>query len=165
MNGKPFTGNVMAKNPVRAFLDSNVILSGLISGGGAPRIILDILTLELPTLVGLTGRYNIIEIERNIRKKAPQALPVYTEYLPKLHLVIVPLPSPAEVAHYHGVIDDKDTPVLASAVKGKADFLVTGDKKHFEKAKYTAGIPCRIVSPNEFLEELAAFMKDEAGSE
>lgn len=154
----------MAKSPVRVFLDSNVILSGLISDTGAPRIILDILTLGLPTLVGMTGRYNIIEIERNISKKAPKVLPIYTEYIPRLHLVIVPLPSYDEVERYHGVIADKDTPVLASAIKGKADFLVTGDKKHFEKAKNAIGNPCKILSPAEFLDELATVLTKATGS-
>jgi len=55
----------MAEKVVRVFLDSNVILSGLISEKGAPRIILDILCLGLPFLTGITGRYNIIEIERD----------------------------------------------------------------------------------------------------
>lgn len=73
----------MAKKAVRVFLDSNVILSGLISDEGAPRIILDILCLKLPFLIGMTGRYNIIEIERNLSKKLPGVLPIYKEYLPK----------------------------------------------------------------------------------
>ena len=148
----------MERKPVRIFLDSNVVLSGLLSSTGAPRIILDILTLSLPGIIGLTGRYNLIEIERNIKKKAPAVLPVYNEYLPKLHLEIVPLPSTAEVAMRSGIIADKDTPVLVSAIKGQADFLITGDKKHFDKAKIRKATPCRIMNPYEFLEELAVIL-------
>ncbi len=148
----------MGKRAVRVFLDSNVILSGLLSSTGAPRIILDILTLELPAITGLTGRYNIIEIERNIRKKAPKILPIYHEYVPKLKLEIVPLPSPADVAKHIGIVHDKDTPVLVSAIKGKTDFLVTGDKKHFKKARKATASLFKIVSPAEFLEELASII-------
>lgn len=148
----------MGRKPVRIFLDSNVVLSGLLSSTGAPRIILDILTLSLPGLIGLTGRYNLIEIERNIKKKAPAVLPVYNEYLPKMHLEIVPLPSVAEVATHSGIIADKDTPVLVSAIKGRVDFLITGDKKHFDRAKIRKAIPCKIRNPSEFLEELAAIL-------
>jgi len=153
----------MEKKPVRIFLDSNVILSGLLSDRGAPRLILDLLSMELPGLVAVTGRYNIVEIERNIRKKAPKALPVYGEYFPKLRIEIVSLPAPAEVAKHRGIVADKDTPVLVSAVKGKADFLVTGDKKHFGQVKVSGLVPFRIVSPSEFLEILAALLKDETG--
>ena len=49
----------MIKRAVRVFLDSNVILSGLFSDRGAPRIILDILSLNLSFITGITGRYNI----------------------------------------------------------------------------------------------------------
>jgi predicted nucleic acid-binding protein len=151
----------MVKKPVRIFLDSNVILSGLISDRGAPRLILDLLSMELPGFVAVTGRYNIVEIERNIRKKAPKALPVYGEYFPKLRMEIVAMPALAEVAKHSGLVADKDTPVLVSALKGKADFLVTGDKKHFGKVKVSGAVPFRIVNPTEFLEILAALLKDE----
>ena len=148
----------MERKPVRIFLDSIVILSGLLSSTGAPRIILDILTLSLPGVIGLTGRYNLIEIERNIKKKAPAILPVYDEYLPKLRLEIVPVPAPADIARYRGIVADKDTPVLVSAIKGRTDFLVTGDKKHFDKIKRRQAIHCRIVNPSEFLEEFAVML-------
>ena len=55
----------MAGRIVKLFLDSNVILSGLLSDKGAPRIILDILSLNLPFLSGLTGEFNLLEMERN----------------------------------------------------------------------------------------------------
>lgn len=153
----------MAKKTVRIFLDSNVILSGLLSDSGAPRLILDVLSMELPHLVAVTGQFNIIEIERNIRKKAPKVLPIYQEYFPKLRIEIVPMPTPAEVTKHIGIIADKDTPVLVSAIKGKADFLVTGDKKHFDKIKKAGTFPFIITNPSDFLEQLAALLKEEQG--
>ena len=45
----------MTKNAVRIFLDSNVILSGLLSDKGAPKIILDILSLKLSFLTVKRG--------------------------------------------------------------------------------------------------------------
>jgi predicted nucleic acid-binding protein len=141
----------MAKKVVKIFLDSNVILSGLLSDKGPPRLILDLLSLELPFLVGTTGRYCLIEIERNLKKKAPEVLSVYKTYLPRLNLKVVPLPRPKELKRFSGQITDKDIPVLASALRGRVDFLVTGDKQHFEKLKVSAGYPFKIVSPAEFL--------------
>ena len=76
----------MAGKRFKVFLDSNVIISGLFSDKGAPRIILDLLCLGLPFLIGATGLYNLVEIERNIMKKMPQVLPLYKEYLPKVNL-------------------------------------------------------------------------------
>ncbi|MCL4491762.1 MAG: PIN domain-containing protein [Nitrospirae bacterium] len=142
----------MPKRKVKAFLDSNVILSGLFSDKGAPRIILDVLCLGLPMLAGMTGQYNIIEIERNLIKKLPDALPVYKKYLPLLNLKIIPLPLPEDVKKLSGHIADKDIPVLVSALKGKADFLITGDKKDFASLRSKGGYPFKILSPAEFLD-------------
>ena len=141
----------MAKKVVKIFLDSNVILSGLLSDKGPPRLILDLLSLELPFLIGSTGRYCLIEIERNLKKKVPEVLSVYRTYLPRLNLRVVPLPRPEEVKRFSGHIADKDIPVLASAFKGRVDFLVTGDKQHFEKLKISARYPFKVVTPAEFL--------------
>jgi len=144
----------MAKEAVRVFLDSNVILSGFISDRGAPRIILDILCLKLPFLQGITGRYNIAEVERNLAKKIPDAIPVYKQYFHELNLKIVPLPSAEEVLNFSGHISGKDVPVVVSAINGKADFLITGDKKDFGKLKMKRDYPFMIVSPSEFLESI-----------
>ena len=142
----------MAKRIVRVFLDSNVILSGLLSDKGAPRTILDLLTLKLPFLVGSTGRYNLIEIERNLEKKMPEILSIYKRYLPKLNLKIIPLPRPEELLEFSGKIANKDVPVLVSAIRSKADYLVTGDKQHFQKLKSTGDYSFKIVTPSEFID-------------
>ena len=141
----------MARDPIKVFLDSNVILSGLLSDRGAPRLILDVLSLRLPVLQGATGKYNILEIERNLAKKMPNLVPIYRKYLPLLDLEIVPLPSPETIEAMAGQSIDKDLPVLASASACRADYLVTGDKKDFAKAKESGEHCFQIVSPAEFL--------------
>lgn len=141
----------MERKKHRVFLDSNVVLSGLFSERGAPRLILDLLTLELPFLAGLTGRFNLIEIERNIRKKMPDAFPVYRFYMPKLKLEIVPAPSPDDLRPLVGSAEDKDLPVLASGLNGKADHFVTGDKRLQACIGRKGRFPFRTVSPTVFL--------------
>lgn len=138
----------------KVFLDSNVILSGLFSDKGAPRILLDLLCMDIPFMQGVTGQYNIVEVERNLAKKIPALLPVYRKYFAQLHMEIVPIPSKEEIRKFLGEIDDKDLPVLVSAIQGRADFLVTGDKKDFDKPKKRGGYLFKIVSPSEFLEKI-----------
>lgn len=142
----------MAREKVRIFLDSNVIISGLFSDRGAPRIILDLLSLGLPLLSGVTGEFNIEEIERNLNKKMPEVLPTYRKYLPLLNLEIIPLPAAKQLAEIKGAVAEKDLAVLASAIQAKADFLVTGDRKDFAKARTIRKDPPRVVSPAELLE-------------
>ena len=153
----------MAKRTVRVFLDSNVILSGLLSDKGAPRTILDLLTLKLPFLVGSTGRYNLIEIERNLKKKMPGILAVYKRYLPKLTLKIIPMPRPEELGEFSGKIANKDVPVLVSAIKSEADYLVTGDKEHFQKLKSKDDYLFKIVTPSEFVDVILPEVLREIG--
>jgi predicted nucleic acid-binding protein len=144
----------MGKKVVRVFLDSNVILSGLLSERGAPRIILDLLSLRLPFLISSTGRYNLIEIERNLKRKIPGLLFLYKAYLPKLNLKVIPLPRPEDVRDFSGQIAEKDIPVLISAMRSKADFLVTGDKQHFGKKKGIDKYPFHVVTPSEFIDSI-----------
>ena len=91
-NEKSYIKRLMGKKVVRVFLDSNVILSGLLSERGAPRILLDLLSLRLPFLIGSTGRYNLIEIERNLKNRMPGIGSVYKRYLPRLNLTVIPMP-------------------------------------------------------------------------
>ena len=145
------------------FLDSNVVLSGLLSDKGAPRIILDLLTLQLPFLVGSTGRYNLIEIERNFKRKMPQILAVYKRYLPRLNLKVISVPRPEELREFAGKITGKDIPVLVSAIRSKADFLVTGDKPHFQRIKLPDGYLLKIVTPSEFIDLILPEVLKEIG--
>ena len=144
----------MGKKVVRVFLDSNVILTGLLSERGAPRILLDLLSLRLPLLIGSTGRYNLIEIERNLKKKMPRLLFLYKAYLPKLNLKVIPLPRPEDIRDFSGQIAEKDIPVLISAIRSKADFLVTGDKQHFGKMKELDKYPFHVLTPSEFIDSI-----------
>jgi putative PIN family toxin of toxin-antitoxin system len=140
------------KRRCKVFLDSNVILSGLFSDKGAPRIILDLLTLDLPILAGATGRYNLMEVERNLKKKMPEAIPIYKKYLPMLRLEIVALPSRSTLIGMAGAIAEKDAPVLASAIACSAEYLITGDKKDFTGLRNMKTYNITIVSPSEFVE-------------
>ena len=144
----------MGKKVVRVFLDSNVILSGLLSERGAPRIILDLLSLRLPFLIGATGRYNLTEIERNLKNKMPALLPLYKTYLPRLNLKAIPLPRPEDLRELSGQIAEKDMPVLISAMRSRADFLVTGDKQHFGKVKEFGKYPFHVLTPSEFVDSI-----------
>jgi predicted nucleic acid-binding protein len=137
---------------VRVFIDSNVLISGLFSDKGAPRLILDILGLDLPRLKAVTSAFNIAETERTLEKKLPAALPAFRSCLSRLGPDIVPLPSRKDIERLAGVTAEKDLPVVASAIQGRADVLVTGDQKHLLKIRRGA-LPFLVLSPGEFLEK------------
>lgn len=150
----------MAENAFRIFLDTNVLLSGFLSITGAPRLILDILASDQSLVEAATGQYNILEVERNVERKLSRLAPVYEEILAKIRLIIVPLPTSAETeeARWAAGAAQKDLAVLVSAANWRANFLITGDKKHFDR--YKAGkeslgdIPFRVVSPAELVDNV-----------
>lgn len=145
----------------KIFLDSNVLISGLFSDKGAPRLILDLLTLHLPFLAGATGRYNLKEVERNLKKKMPAAIPLYHKFFPALKLEIVPLPTHETIRSMAGIIAEEDIPVLASAIACGAEYLITGDKTDFAGLKTAKIYNIKIVSPTEFIETvLPGILKD-----
>ena len=155
----------MQKKENRVFLDSNVILSGFLSDRGSPCIILDLFSLGMPHIHGATGQYNIIEIERNLTKKAPEMAGIYKEFFPLLNLEIIPLPAYEEIRKLSGHTRDKDLPVLASAIKYDAAFLVTGDKKDFLLKGMKGKFGFKILSPSEFLEEILPEILKNTGEE
>ncbi len=144
--------NPMERRRLRVFLDSNVIISGLFSERGAPRVTLDILSLDLPVLTAVTGAYNVNEVERNLIAKLPAALPLFRSCLRTIGFDIVPLPDRKSLAPLTGLTSEKDLPVLASALLGKADVLVTGDKRDLLRIR-KHDLPFAILSPAEFLDE------------
>jgi predicted nucleic acid-binding protein len=104
-----------------------------------------------------------MEIKRNIKKKLPGMLPVYQRYLPLLNLKIIPLPRKQELSAFAHTIAAKDLPVLASAIQGQADFLVTGDKRHFQRLKPFKDHALKIVTPAEFVDRLLSEILKEMG--
>ena len=150
----------MAKSVVKAFLDSNVIISGLISDRSSPRLILDLLCHDLPLMHAATGQYNLEEIERTITRKLPAARPILHDFMSRLKIEIIPLPAGEKLEKYRGVTADEDLPVLVSAIECGADYLVTGDKKHFGSLRGRKDIPLKICSPSEFVEILATGIRE-----
>lgn len=115
--------------------------------------------LRLPALTALTGVYNLVEVERNLAAKLPAAFPVFRSSLEKMGIEIIPLPKRTDLKRWSGLTTEKDTPVLASALLGKPDTLVTGDKRHLLKIKNPV-LPFALLSPAEFLNEfLPRFLK------
>jgi len=91
---------------------------------------------------------------------AAQAILFIRNHMSHLGLDIVPIPSRKDIEPLAGMTATKDLPVVASAIIGQADVLVTGDKKHLLKIK-RGSFPFLILSPGEFLEKfLPRFLKE-----
>ena len=138
---------------MKLVLDTNVIVSLVLRNTPPILTLMDACRQGEATLV--LSRSLIQELGRVLHKPGLQRTHRYTDlqisrFLHQLttFALIVPGDSPVE-----GVSDPKDMIVLATALAGRADLIVTGDKKHLLSLQSFSGIP--IVTPAEAVKRLA----------
>lgn len=126
---------------MRVFLDTNVLVSAFATRG----LCADVMRLVLTEHVLVTGEVVLKELRRvlGVRLKLPAAaVDAIEEFLREND--VVPKPgAPSEVE----VRDPDDRWVLASAIEGRADVLVTGDG---DLLALGSRAPLRIVDPRGF---------------
>lgn len=135
----------MAKKAVRAVLDTNVLISGVVFGG-KPREILEMVRNK--ELLGITSPILLAELGDVLSKKIvyPKSKVLQVEKkMRKTFRVVHPIKSISAVA------DDDDNRVLEAAIEGKCEYIVTGDKDLLDLESYK-GI--RILTPTGFLDEI-----------
>ena len=107
----------------RIFLDANVLFSAAyLENSGLARL------WQLEDAELLSSAYAVEEARRNLALDCPPAVARLERLTPKLTLINPPvdLKLPARVR-----LNSKDRPILLAAIHGKADFLLTGDGRHF----------------------------------
>lgn len=135
----------------KVFADANVLIAGADSRTGASNAVLLMAEIGLFQLV--VSRLVLDEVERNLRKKLPLALPNFARQMAQLQLEIVSPPSDEEVQRWVEVIEAKDAPILAAAVSAQVDRLITLNSKDFTP-EVAAKSGMHILSPGEFVEEI-----------
>ena len=144
---------------LRVVLDTNIIVSGLISPSGSPHQLLSAFRKREFSLV--VSRAIIAEVEqvlqrpyfRDQRGITAKDIVRIKRLLLKRGLVVRPQTCGALVPD-----DPGDDPILACALEGQAEFLVTGDH-HLLKLQRVQDT--RIVTPREFLAILDARPRQE----
>jgi putative PIN family toxin of toxin-antitoxin system len=137
---------------IRAVLDTNVLVSGLVSQKGPPRQVLD---------AWLEGRYTLV-VSLYLVDELAHVL-TYPRIAERVHLtqegleaILAALLSQAELTpgelQLPGVTcDPKDDPVVACAVEGQVDYIVSGDQDLLELGEYEG---VHVVTPRQFVELL-----------
>ena len=137
---------------IRAFVDASVLFAAAYSPTGASREILHL---------GIRGEIRLVasdlifeEARRNLRAKAPQAIPPLERFLEMVGFELV-RPTKAEVLAAMEFTAVKDAPVVAAARKAQVDYLLSLDRRHLvgvDEVARQSGL--RIVLPSECLAEL-----------
>jgi putative PIN family toxin of toxin-antitoxin system len=116
----------MTRKP-KVFLDTNAFISGIVFAGNERRLLDAIIDGKLE----LTLSADVIEeTEEVLRKKFPRHAVLFPLFLKSgQHRVISKGRYRRLERRYSQVLEDKgDIPILAAAVAGGVDYLVTGDR-------------------------------------
>ena len=130
---------------MRIFFDTNVLASALATRG----LCADLYRLVVTEHELLTGEFNLAELRRVLRERfrAPPAVVKEAELALRQNTIV---PVPKRTLEMK-VRDPDDAWVLASAVAGGADVLVTGDKDLLSIAKHA---PLKVLNPRQLWELL-----------
>ena len=124
---------------MRIVLDTNIIISGLLSESGPPGLLLRIWLegkFELATSKAQLDELGRVLDYKKIRVRIPpdQAAD-FLGHIDALAIVVSALPS------VDFSPDPDDNAILATAIKAQADFIVSGDKTDLLSLKKAEGIP------------------------
>lgn len=138
------------RQPRRVFIDSSVFIAAAISASGSARQLL-ILGLQREFLLSVSPLV-LEETERNLSRKAPQALPAFRLLHAAMNLAIVE-PSRTQVLRAARVVDVKDAPIVAGAVRARATYIATYDRRHLltKRAEIEAAFGIRTATPDEVM--------------
>ena len=137
--------------PLRVVLDTNVVLSALVFGGGtAGRLRRG---WQQGTLVPLASTATVQELVRvlaypKFRLSAQEQEELLADYLPYTQTVRIP-PPPPPVPNCR---DPLDVPFMHLAVAGRADVLVSGDRDLLVlEAEFAKTCGCPLVNLETFI--------------
>ena len=143
----------------KLFFDSSVIISASLSSKGGSYKIINMCFQDdfyIQRFTPVLSRAVLFEVEINLFSRYYEALARFHDMIANNHWIISELPSKRNILKYSKIINEEDAHILASAVENDCRYLLTLDKKHFKNPSIEkAGLPVKILTPGEFLNEFA----------
>ena len=140
----------------RVFLDSGVLLEGLLAPWSASRALLilsrrRVFKIILAEYVKGEVEDNLLELLVPNPQLANETINAYSTLLRLLQPEFIPLPTKQEVdRHRHLIRHQADVPVLVSALQAAPDWFLTTNTRHFTK-QLALRTQLKIVTPQEFM--------------
>jgi len=135
---------------IKTFLDSSVIIAGLASKTGGSHKIL--MMAEYQIIIPLISEVVVQETLNNIKKKMPQQYRLFYTLFQKLPFKLVD-PTEKDFKRALTMINEKDAPILAAAMTGKAEWLLSLDR-HFFKPEIIPPSGMNIGTPGDFIQRV-----------
>lgn len=144
------------------FFDASVLVAGAHSRQGGSALL-----LEACKLGGFTAQSSylvVLEALHTLRRHFPRRSQTrFTEYLAAIDWNLLPVPSRQELDRYASLIDAKDLHVLAAAIVGSSQFLLTLDRRHIlvaAEAVQEAGHSPVLLRPGDFIQRFYSLHAD-----
>jgi len=135
---------LLESKKLKVVIDTNVLISGL-NFAGKPGEVLDLLIKE--EIEVFVSCYILFELESILRNKFRWEEDQIRRVLELIKAKVIEI----QPKHRLSAIEEKDADnrILECAVESKADYIISGDKRHILPIKEYSGI--KILSPHEFL--------------
>ncbi len=130
----------------KILVDADVLFAGAASPSEHSASLVLLRMAEITLIQAFAPHQVIVEADRNLRKKMPQALSRF-QFLVQRCFTAIDSPKFEDLAPYTGLADVKDLPILVAAIQSNVPYLVTFNIRH-----YQPGHPDVIVlRPGEYL--------------
>jgi predicted nucleic acid-binding protein len=151
----------MSQRRICLFLDSNVLIAGIVSSWGMDKAILSLCAAKVCKLV--LAEVVRDEVEQALLMqpelsfaRSTQLMQGYRRLMKLTKPELVPYPDARLVRANRSLIrHEADVPVLLSAMSSKPDWLLTHNTNHFTKAVALRN-SLRIATPTDFFRTLSA---------
>jgi uncharacterized protein len=133
---------------VRIVLDTNVLVSALLTGGGASDMVVQLVLQGTATLLvdsRILAEYDEVTSRKRFGFMEPERR-VMLETLERIAESVVSRPLRLTLP------DPDDRAFVEVAIAGRADYLVTGNLKHFVPKRGTLGVA--VCSPRAFVDAM-----------
>lgn len=139
------SGNIENKGALRVVIDTNVFISGLLNPHNSPGRIMAIIaspgSVELLVSKAIFLEYSAV-IRRDRFRLSREKIDAALRLILEVAIILSPEQS------FDLARDPYDNKFLECAYEGKADFLITGNKKHFPFSRFES---TEIMTPAEFI--------------
>lgn len=136
---------------IKVFVDSDVIISSLISTTGAAHLLLN----KTENIELLASNYSLKELDIVVKRLRLNKKTLNKLIKQKFHIIEI-IKSLEEIKkHYHKFTNDiNDTHIIAGAEKGKAKFLISYNTKHFYEEKIMRYFDINLITPARLIQYL-----------
>jgi len=123
--------NQEINHEISVFFEADVIFAGAASPNEHSASLVLLRMAEITLIKAITSQQVIVEVQRNLSEKIPNALPAFHLLVSKCFQV-VSAPEMRDLRNYQGLADDKYLPIMVAAIQEKCEVLTTYNVRHYQ---------------------------------